>query len=147
MQQGEVCDHGCGNADGHESGRCEAGRVDHDHRHAASNPCDVAGDGRPAWAVLSSRAVFRPDLAAGLTERYEFRVGDEVFYLGVRDGEPDNGSGPAADPIVVAEMTEETFNRVQTGELKMAQGVWTGAIRLVRGPAAALDRCEHIFGG
>lgn len=102
---------------------------------------------RPAWAVLSSRAVFRPDLAAGLTERYEFRVGDEVFYLGVRDGKPDNGSEPAADPIVVAEMTEETFNRVQTGELKMAQGVWTGAIRLVRGQAAALDRCEHIFGG
>lgn len=103
--------------------------------------------GRPAWAVLSSRAVFRPDMAAGLNERYEFHVGEEVFYLGVNGGLPDNGSGPAPDPMVAAEMSGETFDRVQTGDLKMAQGVWTGAIRLVSGPAAALDRCEQIFGG
>ena len=102
---------------------------------------------RPSWAVLSSRAVFRPDLAAGLNERYEFRVGEEVFYLGVKDDRPDNDSGPAQDPIVVAEMSEETFDRVQSGELKMAQGAWTGEIRVVRGPAAALGRCEQIFGG
>ena len=103
--------------------------------------------GRPAWAVLSSKAVFQPDHAAGLDERYEFHVEDEIFHLGVRDGRPNNGLGPAADPVVVAKMDMETFDRVQTGTLKMAQGVWTGEIEVLSGHAAALDRCEQIFGG
>ncbi len=103
--------------------------------------------GRPEWAVLSSKAVFNRDAAAGLDERYEFHVGDEVFYLGVRDGRPDNGHGPAIDPITVVEMSAETFDRVQTGELKMAQGIWTDEIKVLAGHAAAMDRCEQIFGG
>lgn len=103
--------------------------------------------GRPAWAVLSSRAVFQPDLAAGLDEQYEFHVDDEVFHLGVSDGRPDNGPGPAVDPVVVAEMDKETFDRIQSGDLKMAQGVWTGEIKVLSGHQGALDRCEQIFGG
>ena len=110
-------------------------------------PGDDSDYGRPAWAVLSSRAVFRPDFAAGLNERYEFHVGDEVFHLGVRDGRPDNGSGPAADAVVRVEMSEETFDRVQSGALKMAQGVWTGEIEVISGYAGVLERCEQIFGG
>ncbi len=103
--------------------------------------------GRPAWAVLSSRAVFRPDLAAGLDEQYEFHVADEVFHLGVRDGRPANGPGEATDPVVVAEMSPDTFDRVQSGSLKMAQGIWTGDIKVLAGHGGALDRCEQIFGG
>lgn len=101
---------------------------------------------RPAWSVLSSRAVFRHDRASGLDERYEFHVGDEVFYLGVCDGRPDNGPGPAPDPVVVVEMDPETFDRVQSGEMKMAQGIWTDAIKVIAGHGGALDRCEQIFG-
>ncbi len=102
---------------------------------------------RPAWAILASRAVFQPDMAAGLDERYEFHVGDEVFYLGVSDGRPDNGEGPAVDPVVIVEMSPETFDRVQSGALKMAQGIWTGEIKVLDGHGPALDRCEQIFGG
>lgn len=102
--------------------------------------------GRPAWAVLSSKAVFRPDRAAGLSERYEFHVEDEIFHLGVRDSRPDNGLGPAVDPVVVVSMDYETFDRVQSGSLKMAQGIWTGEIEVIEGHAGALDRCEQIFG-
>ncbi len=102
---------------------------------------------RPAWSVLSSRAVFRSDLAAGLDERYEFHVGDEVFHLGVSGGRPDNGPGSAPDAVVVAQMSDDTFNRVQNGELRMAQGIWTGEIKVLEGHGAALDRCEQIFGG
>lgn len=101
---------------------------------------------RPGWAVLSALATFRPERAAGLNERYEFQVGGEVFYLGVRDGQPDNGSGPADHPAVVARMSEETFERVQNGSLRISQGVWTGEVEIVEGHAAALDRCEQIFG-
>ena len=102
---------------------------------------------RPTWAVLASKAAFRHEIAAGLTERYEFRVDDDVFYLGVRDGRPDNGTGHAQNPVVVAEMTGETFANVRHGRITMSQGVWTGDIRIVEGFAAALDRCEQIFGG
>ena len=101
---------------------------------------------RPAWAVLSSKASFNADLAAGLNERYEFQVDDEVFYLGVSDGVPDNGYGPAGEPVVTARMDSGTFNRIQAGTMKMAQGVWTEEIEIIDGPAAALDRCEQIFG-
>ena len=60
---------------------------------------------RPTWALLASKAAFRHEIAAGLTEQYEFRVDDEVFYLGVRDWRPDNGTGHAQNPVVVAEMS------------------------------------------
>lgn len=103
--------------------------------------------GRPSWAILSSKAVFRPDLAGGLNERYEFHVGEEVFYLGVKDGRPDNGSGPASDAVVSVGMSEDTFDRIQSGSLKMAQGVWTGEIELLGGHQGALERCEQVFGG
>lgn len=102
---------------------------------------------RPAWAVLASRAAFRPDVAAGLTERYEFRVDDEVFFLGVKDGRPDTGIGNATNPVVIAEMTAGTFAKVQSRQMTMAQGVWVGDIRVVDGFSAALDRCEQIFSG
>lgn len=113
----------------------------------AGLPGDDSDYGRSTWAVLSSRAVFRPDFAVGLDERYEFHVDDEVFHLGVRNGRPDNGSGPALDPVVTVEMSEETFDRVQTGAMKMAQGIWTGEIKVISGYAGALERCEQIFGG
>ncbi len=101
---------------------------------------------RPSWAILSSKAVFRADQAAGLDEQYEFHVGDEVFHLGVRGGRTNNGPGPATAPVVTVEMDEETFERVEKGTLKLAQGVWTGEIEVIDGHAGALDRCDQIFG-
>ncbi len=101
---------------------------------------------RPAWAVLSSRASFRPDIAAGLDEQYEFHVDDEVFHLGIKDGRPANGHGPAAHPVVVASMASDTFARVQSGSLAFSQGIWTGEIEVIAGHEAALDRCSQVFG-
>jgi DNA-binding HxlR family transcriptional regulator len=100
---------------------------------------------RPGWVVLSAKAAFRRDRAAGMSETYEFRAGDEVFYLGVRDGEPNHGVGPAPAPAVVAEMSKETFDRFQSGRLEPAAGVASGAIRIVSGHAAALQRCDFIY--
>jgi hypothetical protein len=100
---------------------------------------------RPVWAVLASRASFRHDVAAGLTERYEFHVDDEVFYLGVIQGRPDNGVGRAENPVVVAQIDSDIFRKVQSVQLTMAQGVWIGEIHVMDGFGAALDRCEQIF--
>lgn len=100
---------------------------------------------RPGWSVLSAKAVFRKGRGAGLSETYEFRVGNEVFYLGVRDGEPNHGVGHAAEPAVVAAMSPEVFNRWQVNEINASDGIKSGQIRIITGHSAALERCEFIY--
>jgi DNA-binding HxlR family transcriptional regulator len=100
---------------------------------------------RPGWAVLSAKAAFRADRAAGLNERYEFRIGDEVFYLGVKDGRPDHGAGQATDPAVVATMSESAFDRLMSGRLSIPLATVSGEVQIVSGYAAALERCELIY--
>lgn len=99
---------------------------------------------RPAWTVLSAKATFHPERTAGLDEHYEFHVGEDVFYLGVRGGEPDHGIGQARNPAVVATMDTSTFDSVIVGSQSLRDAVAAGEIE-VDGDPEALERMAAIY--
>src|SRR5215218_6689447 len=50
---------------------------------------------KPAWAVQTMKATFRPEAARWVRETYEFRVGEDVFHVRVDDGVSEPEYGPA----------------------------------------------------
>ena len=100
---------------------------------------------RPGWTFVGMYAAFRPEETAGLHERYEFRIGDEVFYVRVDDGALETGQGPSDDPDAVITTTVDTFRAVVTGERSMFEAV-NSADATVEGDATALDRLARMFG-
>lgn len=101
-------------------------------------------DWRPEWSILAMRATFRPQAAAGITETYEFRIGDEVFHAIVDDGDVSTGRGPAPDPAVRVGADAETFLAVASGSLSVEAAIDAGKYR-VDGNVEALHRCGQIF--
>ena len=98
------------------------------------------------WAMLGMlHQLFRPDLARGVRETYEFRVDDEVFHLRVNDGVAKARQGPAADPDVVIITDVETFCALAAGELSPIEAVSSGRGRC-EGDLAAVVRCAHVLG-
>jgi DNA-binding HxlR family transcriptional regulator len=76
---------------------------------------NVLGSPRPgehfrvAWLLSGMQATFRPALAAGLHETYEYRIDGEVFNARVDDGQLEVRSGAAADPAFVVTTDIDTF--------------------------------------
>lgn len=98
----------------------------------------------PEWTFLALRAAFRPEVAAGLTEAYQFEVDSEVFHAGVTDGALETGRGPADDPACVLRADQKTFLGVADGSLTWEQASATGRYE-ISGDAAAFARCAEIF--
>jgi DNA-binding HxlR family transcriptional regulator len=52
---------------------------------------------RPQWAALAMSAFADREAAKGITETYEYRVGDLVFHFTVDDGSVELHQGPVQD--------------------------------------------------
>ena len=108
------------------------------------------GDPRPGelyrlqWAVLSMKAMFRPEQAAGISETYEFRVAEDVVHVQVNDGTAAAREGPASRPDLVVTCDMPTFLRIGTGKLSPDKALTEGKIHIAGDPAT-LDRCLSIF--
>jgi DNA-binding HxlR family transcriptional regulator len=98
----------------------------------------------PSWAVLALQATFRPDLAAGVRESYEFRVDDEIFHARVDDGRVESAHGPAWEPTLTVRCDSHTFRAVASGELGLEDGVDAGRI-VLDGDRRSLRRFMRIF--
>lgn len=81
----------------------------------------------PGWAVLSLRACFDAEAAAGVRALYEFRIDDEVFHARIDDGRIEAVHGPAQYPDVVIATGAETFLEVCAGRIRLAEAVECGA--------------------
>lgn len=98
---------------------------------------------RPGWAILAMHAAFQPELATGLKETYEFRIGDEVFYARINDGTIDTGQGYAGKPDLVIVTDPQTFLKLAS-ELPLEQAISSGAVH-VEGDLTAVDRLSQVF--
>jgi DNA-binding HxlR family transcriptional regulator len=98
---------------------------------------------RAHWLVLALRARFVAEAARGLTEAYEYRVGDEVLHLAIEDGEPSAGLGPAEDPAVVVAADTDTFVALVDGAITPEEALRRGAS--IEGDPAALARMGAIL--
>lgn len=98
----------------------------------------------PSAYFVAIRAAFRPQLAQGVAETYEFRVGGRVFEVRVGEGRCETREGGAVHPSVVATMDVETLNALLLGGLPPARGLADGLISM-SGDPAALDRFALSF--
>lgn len=99
---------------------------------------------RPSWLMLSLQAMFRPDRAAGVHETWEYRVGDDIFWLRVDEGEIDGGLGPARAPDLVVSIDEETFRGIGTRQIDPAQAMAAGRIGVTGDRARFLRALEIV---
>jgi SCP-2 sterol transfer family/HxlR-like helix-turn-helix len=98
----------------------------------------------PSAYFVALRGTFRPDLAAGMTETFELRVGDRAFEVRIEQGRCTTREGQAIDPDVAMTMDVETLNALLLEGLSPKDALATGRVE-VRGDPEALGRFTRIF--
>ncbi|MFA9269982.1 MAG: SCP2 sterol-binding domain-containing protein [Baekduiaceae bacterium] len=100
---------------------------------------------RLGWLVVALEASFRPELAQGLNESYEYRIDGEVFHVDIEDGTIAAREGEAADPSFVVVSDVETFLAVASQQLSPEEAVAQGRMTL-SGDLEAGRRSVAILG-
>lgn len=96
---------------------------------------------RAAWAAMSMRAQMKRSGATPPDGVYAFEVGDEAFWLMVKDGESELRDGPPPfEADVKAAMGGDTFFEVATGKSKPGDTVAT-----IEGDGQRLDLLLESF--
>ena len=98
----------------------------------------------PAAYFVAMRSSFKPDLARGVHERYEFDIGGRVFEVSVDDGVCTTGEGRTRTPDVVFTMDVDTLNALLLEGLSPADATAAGRVR-VSGDPTALERYVRMF--
>ncbi len=98
----------------------------------------------PGAYFVAMRDVFRPELAAGLTETFELHIGDHVFEVRIDQGRCSTREGQATNPDVVMVMDVETLNALLLEGLSPKKALAGGRVEL-RGDPSALDRFVEVF--
>ena len=106
-------------------------------REAGESLC--ARSSAVAMAGLADR-----DAAKGVSETYQYLVGDSAFHFAVDDGSIEVHDGRAEDPAVTWTTDEETWADIATGRTTFSPAVATGALT-VAGDPHAVDRLRKIF--
>jgi DNA-binding HxlR family transcriptional regulator/putative sterol carrier protein len=100
---------------------------------------------RPAWLGIAMRAAFRPEVAAGVSETYAFRIGDEMLHAHVENGTLQVRQGPSDEADVTFTSDARTLREVLSGNLSLTDAVAQEKARLAGDPSA-LARCDELFG-
>jgi DNA-binding HxlR family transcriptional regulator len=99
---------------------------------------------QPGWFFVSLQATFRPELAMGLDESYEFRVAGDVFHVVIDGGRLTSGQGAAHDPDTVVSTDVATFIALLARRVEPDVALKSRAVE-IEGDAAALRRFVEIF--
>ena len=100
----------------------------------------------PRAYFVAIRAAFRSELAQGMREAYEFRIGKlGVFEVRVEDGRCVTAERQASNPDAVFSMDVETLNALLFQVISPAQAISKRRVA-VEGDATALDRFVRVFG-
>jgi DNA-binding HxlR family transcriptional regulator len=99
----------------------------------------------PTAYFLAIRARLRPEAAAGVHERWEFRIGYRVFQVEVADGTCRTIEGRFGEPDTVFRMDGPTLHGLLFNELSPAPALSSGRVQATGDPKA-LERFIRIFG-
>lgn len=100
----------------------------------------------PRAYFVAIRAAFKAELAQGLRETYEFRIGDlGVFEVRVEDGRALTAERQASNPDAVFTMNVETLNDLLFHVVAPTKAIASGRVT-VKGDSAALERFIKLFG-
>jgi DNA-binding HxlR family transcriptional regulator len=99
---------------------------------------------RPQWAALAMAAFADRAVAKGVTETYEYRVGELVFHFTVDDGSIELHQGPAEDPAATLTTDEETWADLASGKITGSAAATAGRLAIT-GKPQAMDRLRQIL--
>ena len=108
------------------------------------------GERRPAdsfrarWAALAMASFADRAATKGVSETYQYLVGDSAFHFTVDDGSIQLHDGRAEDPAVTLTTDEDTWADIASGKITGASAAATGALR-VTGDRQAAKRLGAIF--
>ncbi|MFD2474577.1 winged helix-turn-helix transcriptional regulator [Amycolatopsis silviterrae] len=106
---------------------------------------DRDGEVRAEWGFLAVQAMVVADQVPEVDESYEFRVGDDVFTVEVRERTAKFLRGGAEDPALIIASDAETFVRIGARMTTPFDALATGDIK-IEGPAEAVHRCTRMLG-
>ena len=99
---------------------------------------------RARWAALAMATFADREAASGVTETYQYLVGDSAFHFRIDDGSIQVLDGRAEDPAVTLTTDEETWVAIVSGENTASSAAAAGAVEL-EGDRDAAKRLGKIF--
>lgn len=106
---------------------------------------DRDGEVRAEWGFLAVQAMVVEERIPDLDENYEFRVGDQVFTVGVGNREVTFGRGehPGADLVITTD--PDTFVRIGARMLTPFEALAAGEMK-IEGSSESIHRCTRMLG-
>jgi DNA-binding HxlR family transcriptional regulator/putative sterol carrier protein len=99
---------------------------------------------RARWPAVAMAGLADREAAKGVSETYQFLIGDSAFHFTVDDGSIELHDGRAEDPAVTWTTDEETWAGIASGKIRFSSAVATGALTVSGAPHAA-RRLRKIF--
>ena len=99
---------------------------------------------RARWPAVAMAGLADREAAKGVSESYQYLVGDSTFHFAVDDGSIELHDGRAQDPAVTLTTDEETWAHIASGKIRASSAAATGALRVAGDPEAA-KRLRKIF--
>jgi DNA-binding HxlR family transcriptional regulator/putative sterol carrier protein len=99
---------------------------------------------RARWPAVAMAGLADREAAKGVSETYQYLVGDSGFHFTIDDGSVQLHDGRAQDPAVVLTTDEETWADIASGKIRFSSATATGALS-VAGKPQAVKRLRKIF--
>jgi DNA-binding HxlR family transcriptional regulator/putative sterol carrier protein len=99
---------------------------------------------RARWPAVAMAGLADREAARGVSETYQYRVGDSAFYFTVNDGSIELHDGRAQDPAVTVTTDEQTWAEIASGRIAASSAAAGGALTVAGDPEAA-KRLRKIF--
>ena len=99
---------------------------------------------RARWPTVAMAGLADREAAKGVSESYQFLIGDSAFHFTVDDGSIEARDGRAENPAVTWTTDEETWADIASGNTRFPSAVATGALT-VAGDPRAVKRLRKIF--
>jgi DNA-binding HxlR family transcriptional regulator/putative sterol carrier protein len=99
---------------------------------------------RARWPAVAIAGLADREAAKGVSESYQYLVGDSAFYFTVDNGSIELHDGEARDPAVVVTTDAETWAAIVSGRTTTSSAASTGALTFSGDPQAT-KRLRKIF--
>jgi DNA-binding HxlR family transcriptional regulator/putative sterol carrier protein len=99
---------------------------------------------RARWPAVAMAGLADREAARGVSESYQYLIGESAFHFTVDDGSIQLHDGRAQDPAVTWTTDEETWMDIASGKITASSAAAAGALT-VAGDAEAAKRLRKIF--
>src|SRR5919198_3261520 len=99
---------------------------------------------RARWPAVAMAGLADREAARGVSETYQYLVGESAFHFIVDDGSVELHDGRAQDPAVTLTTDEETWADIVSGKIRSSSAAAAGALTVAGDPEAA-KRLRKIF--